>query len=72
VRDRASKAPLAPPNTDSPLPRQIRRRAWDEGIHPLARGSLLLLAPPLIVQPEHTEEAADKLDRLLGWVGQKC
>jgi taurine--2-oxoglutarate transaminase len=71
VRDRATRAPLVPPNTDSPLPLQIRRRAWDEGIHLLARGSLLLLAPPLIVQPEHIEEAVGKLDRLLGWVEQR-
>jgi taurine--2-oxoglutarate transaminase len=70
VRDRATKAPLVPPNTDSPLPLQIRRRAWDEGIHLLARGSLLLLSPPLTIQPEHIEEAVGKLDRLLGWVEQ--
>ncbi len=62
------RPPLVPPNVDSPLPLQIRRRAWDEGIHLLARGSLLLLAPPLIVQPEHIEEATDKLERVLGWV----
>jgi taurine--2-oxoglutarate transaminase len=68
VRDRATKAPLVPPNVDSPLPLQIRRRAWEEGIHLLARGSLLVLAPPLIVGPEHIDEAAAKLDRLLAWV----
>jgi taurine--2-oxoglutarate transaminase len=68
VRDRASKAPLVPPNTDSPLPLQIRRRAWDEGIHVLARGSLIVLSPPLIVQPEHIDEATEKLDAVLSWV----
>jgi taurine--2-oxoglutarate transaminase len=68
VRDGATRTPLVPPNTDSPVPLQIRRRAWDEGIHVMARGSLILLAPPLIVQPDHVEEAADKLDRVLGWV----
>src|SRR5262249_22381905 len=50
VRDRTTRAPLVPPNVDSLLPLQIRRRAWAEGIHLLARGSLILLAPPLIVQ----------------------
>jgi taurine--2-oxoglutarate transaminase len=70
VRDRATKEPLVPPNTDSPLPMQIRRRAWEEGIHLLARGSLLMLSPPLIVQPEHIDEAAAKLDRVLRWLGQ--
>jgi taurine--2-oxoglutarate transaminase len=68
VRDRSTHAPLVPPNTDSLLPLEIRRRAWAEGIHLLARGSLLLLAPPLIVQPEHLEEAATKLDRVLSWI----
>jgi adenosylmethionine-8-amino-7-oxononanoate aminotransferase len=68
VRDPESKAPLVPPNVDSPLPLQIRRRAWDEGLHLLARGSLLLLSPPLILKPEHVEEGVAKLDRLLSWV----
>src|SRR5438552_1787696 len=68
VRDRASHAPLVPANTDSPLPLQIRRQAWDEGIHVMARGSLILMAPPLIVQPEHIDEAVTKLARLLSWV----
>jgi taurine--2-oxoglutarate transaminase len=68
VRDRATKAPLVPPNTDSALPMQIRRRAWAEGLHLLARGSLLLLAPPLILGPEHIDEGLDKLDRVLAWV----
>ena len=68
VRDRSTKAPLVPPNIDSPLPMRIRRRAWDEGLHLLARGSLLLLSPPLIVEEEHIREAIEKLDRLLTWI----
>jgi taurine--2-oxoglutarate transaminase len=68
VRDRATRTPLIPPNVDSPLPLQIRRKGWDEGIHVMARGSLILLSPPLIVQPEHIEEAVSKLDRILAWV----
>ena len=57
-----------PASTDSPLPLQTRRRAWDEGIHVMARGNLILMAPPLIVQPEHIDEAVAKLDRILRWV----
>jgi taurine--2-oxoglutarate transaminase len=68
VRDQTTQAPLVPPNTDSLLPLQIRRRCWEGGIHVLARGSLILLAPPLIVQPEHIDEAVTKLDRVLSWV----
>jgi taurine--2-oxoglutarate transaminase len=71
VRDRENKAPLVPPNTDSPLPLQIRRRAWEEGLHLMARGSLLLLSPPLIIEPEQIKEGMGKLDRLLTWVGQQ-
>jgi taurine--2-oxoglutarate transaminase len=68
VRDRSTPAPLVPPNVDSLLPMQVRRLAWQEGIHLLARGSLILLSPPLIVQPEHIDEAVSKLDRVLNWV----
>jgi taurine--2-oxoglutarate transaminase len=68
VQDRARKTPLVPANTDSLLPLQIRRKCWDEGIHVLARGSLIVLSPPLILQPEHVEEAVVKLDRVLGWL----
>ena len=68
VRDRANKTPLVPPNTDSPLPLQIRRKAWDEGIHVMARGSLIILSPPLIAQPEHIQEAVTKLDHVLTWI----
>lgn len=70
VADPATRAPLVPPNTDSPLPMQIRRRAWEEGIHLLARNSLIMLSPPLIVSAEHIDEAVTKLDRVLTWVEQ--
>jgi taurine--2-oxoglutarate transaminase len=68
VRDRSTRQPLVPPNTDSLLPLQIRRRAWEEGLHLMTRGSLLLLSPPLIIQPQHIEEAVAKLDRVLAEV----
>ena len=32
-----------------------------------ARGSLILMPPPLIAQTEHIDEAVSKLDRVLGW-----
>jgi taurine--2-oxoglutarate transaminase len=67
VRDRESKAPLIPPNTDSLLPLQIRRRAWDEGLHIMVRGGLIIFSPPLIVQPPHVDEAIGKLDSVLKW-----
>jgi taurine--2-oxoglutarate transaminase len=70
VRDRKTKTPLVPPNTDSPLPMAIRNKAWEDGMHLYVRGGLILLSPPLIIQPEHIEEAMTKLDRLLSWLEQ--
>lgn len=69
VRNRQTKEPIVPPNTDSLLPLEIRQKSWQEGIHLLARGSLLVLAPPLIVQAAEIDEAIEKLNRVLGWVG---
>jgi hypothetical protein len=68
VRDRTAKTPLVPPNTDSTLPMQIRNKAWEEGIHILARGSLILLSPPLIIEPAQIDEGIAKLDRVLAWL----
>ncbi len=68
VRDQQTMAPLVPANTDSPLPLQLRRRAWEEGLHVLFRGSLILIAPPLIVTAEQIGEGIDKLDRVLDWL----
>jgi taurine--2-oxoglutarate transaminase len=70
VRNRATRVPLVPPNTDSTLPMQIRNKAWEEGIHILARGSLILLSPPLIIQPEQIDEGVAQLDRVLAWLEQ--
>jgi adenosylmethionine-8-amino-7-oxononanoate aminotransferase len=70
VRDRKTKTPLVPPNTDSPLPMAIRNKAWEDGMHLYVRGGLILLSPPLIIQPEHIDEAITKLDRLLSWLEQ--
>lgn len=69
VRDRTTKESIVPPGF-SLLPMQIRNKAWSEGIHLLARGNLLFVAPPLIVQPEHIEEGVAKLDTLLTWIAK--
>ncbi|MFN4260312.1 MAG: aminotransferase class III-fold pyridoxal phosphate-dependent enzyme [Gemmataceae bacterium] len=68
TRDPRHKQPLVPPNVDSPLPTRIKRRAWDEGLHLLARGSLILIAPPLIITPEEIDEGIVKLDTVLTWL----
>ncbi|GBD37322.1 Taurine--pyruvate aminotransferase [bacterium HR36] len=71
VSDQQRKTPLVPPNTDSLLPLQIRRRAWQEGLHLFVRNHLILLAPPLIIEPPHIEEAMAKLNHVLIWVDEQ-
>jgi taurine--2-oxoglutarate transaminase len=68
VTDRTAHAPLVPPNVDSPIPMQIRNRAWADGIHIMPRGTLILVAPPLIAEEKHIEEGVAKLDAILSWV----
>jgi taurine--2-oxoglutarate transaminase len=70
VRDRKTKTPLVPPNLDSPIPMQIKRKAWSEGIHLFARASFILLSPPLTITEEHVTETAEKIDRILAWVDE--
>jgi taurine--2-oxoglutarate transaminase len=65
VRDRASRAPLAPwPQMHAAL-RRLLESALDAGVSFAARGNLLLLAPPLIISERDLADALDLLDRLL-------
>lgn len=66
VRDRATRAPLAPWDRMHPLVRELLDRALEAGVSFGARGNLLLLAPPLVIQERELTEALDLLDRLLG------
>ena len=68
VTDRATRQPLAPPVVDAQLPIRIRRRAWAEGLHLLARANLLMIAPPLIVTADQIREGMEKLSRVLSWL----
>jgi taurine---2-oxoglutarate transaminase len=69
VRDRASRAPLAPwPQMHAAL-RRLLERALDAGVSFAARGNLLLLAPPLVIGERELAEALALLDRLLGELG---
>ncbi|HYL71176.1 MAG TPA: aspartate aminotransferase family protein [Candidatus Dormibacteraeota bacterium] len=66
VRDRASRAPLAPwPQLHAALARLLRD-ALDAGVSFAARGNLILLAPPLVISEQDLSDALDLLDRLLG------
>jgi taurine---2-oxoglutarate transaminase len=66
VRDRASRAPLAPwPETPVPL-RSLVARALDAGVSFATRGNLIIVAPPLVIAERDLADAVALLDRLLG------
>jgi taurine---2-oxoglutarate transaminase len=66
VRDRSSRAPLAPwPQMHDGLKRLLHT-ALDAGVSFAARGNLILLAPPLVISERELAEALELLDRLLG------
>jgi len=65
VADRGTRAPLAPwPDMHVAL-KQLLRAALDAGVSFAARGNLLLLAPPLVIEEQDLATALDLLDRLL-------
>jgi taurine--2-oxoglutarate transaminase len=69
VRDRSSRAPLAPwPQVHTAL-RRLLESALAAGVSFAARGNLLLLAPPLVIGERELGEALGLLDRLLGELG---
>ena len=66
VRDRVSRAPLAPwPATHASL-KALVDRARAEGVSFATRGNLVILAPPLVIDEKDLAEALGLLDRLLG------
>ena len=65
VADRDTREPLAPwPQTPPPLA-ALLRAALDEGVSFGARGNLILVAPPLVVDESDLANALALLDRLL-------
>ena len=66
VRDRTTRAPLAPwPATHASL-RVLVDRARAAGVSFATRGNLLILAPPLVIDEADLAAALGLLDRLLG------
>ena len=66
VADRESRAPLAPwPQTPPPLG-ALLEAARAEGVSFGARGNLILIAPPLVIEERDLARALALLDRLLG------
>jgi taurine---2-oxoglutarate transaminase len=66
VADRATRLPLAPwPQMPAALKRLLAD-AMAQGVSFAARGNLVLLAPPLVIEESELSDALDLLDRLLG------
>ena len=66
VRDRATRAPLAPWPQQHPALAELLRNALRQGVSFAARGNLLLIAPPLVIREGELADALALLDRLLG------
>jgi len=66
VRDRESREPLAPWPRMHPALVRIMGEAMQAGVSLAARGNLILLAPPLVIEELDLERALGLLERLLG------
>jgi taurine--2-oxoglutarate transaminase len=66
VSDRASRTPLAPWPQMAPMLKALLHQALEQGVSFAARGNLILLAPPLVIQENELDDALDLLDRLIG------
>jgi taurine--2-oxoglutarate transaminase len=66
VRDRITREPLSPwPQLHRAL-QTLLHTALQAGVSFAARGNLILLAPPLVVEEQELADGLDLLDRLLG------
>ena len=66
VSDRASRTPLAPWPQMAPSLKALLREALEQGVSFAARGNLILLAPPLVIEENELADALNLLDRLIG------
>jgi taurine---2-oxoglutarate transaminase len=66
VRGRESREPLAPWPQMHPDLAKMLGEAMQAGVSLAARGNLVLLAPPLVIEELDLERALDLLDRLPG------
>ena len=65
VADRATRAPLAPWPATPPALTALLRSAMQAGVSFGARGNLLIIAPPLVIEERELADALSLLDRLL-------
>jgi taurine--2-oxoglutarate transaminase len=66
VKDRSTREPLRPWPEVHPSLKRLLARALDSGVSFAARGNLVILAPPLVIEERELGEALGLLDRLLG------
>jgi taurine--2-oxoglutarate transaminase len=65
VSDRTSRAPLAPWPETPPQLTALVQKARARGVSFAARGNLIILAPPLVIEERELTDALSLLDRLL-------
>jgi taurine--2-oxoglutarate transaminase len=66
VKDRGSRAPLAPWPAMHPSMARFVALGRERGISFAARGNLIILAPPLVIGENELERALDTMNALLG------
>jgi taurine--2-oxoglutarate transaminase len=64
VSDRTSRAPLAPWPETPPQLTALVQKARARGVSFAARGNLIILAPPLVIEERELTDALSLLDRL--------
>jgi taurine--2-oxoglutarate transaminase len=65
VKDRETREPLTPFNTNSPVLGRIVKEGRGRGVSFAARWNFFILAPPLVIAEEELDSALDLLDELL-------
>ena len=65
VRDRKTKQPMAPFNSNSPEMVALRKHMLDHGVYLYTHWHTVLIIPPLIITPEQLEEGFTVLDNAL-------
>jgi taurine--2-oxoglutarate transaminase len=65
VSDQNSRAPLAPWPQTPPQLTVLVQKARARGVSFAARGNLIILAPPLVIEERELTDALSLLDRLL-------
>ncbi len=66
VRDRNSREPLALWDQMHPALKELLRKGLEAGVSFAARGNLILIAPPLVIEEKELADALTLLDRLIG------